>query len=169
MGSEGLLAAVELVPGPPPEAARPRIALAHGQDAAGWWIGLDAGGRCAVGVMTEAGPVSLPVGARLMQGEAVRVVARIPGRSGERLQVELWHGSERVTASAVLGATVVAAAGPVVWGGRAGAAHARLPFLGRVAELLLVGDARVPLEDAVEHPAIVACVTGSIDSSVDGG
>jgi hypothetical protein len=119
---------------------RARIALSHGDDASGWWIGINDQGRAVVGLGTVAGPVSLAAGSSLVAGEAVEIDVVLPGIPGERLEIRVraagW--AEAATSSVVLGARMLAPRGPFRRGARAErGGELVLPFDGTVSRLVL--------------------------------
>jgi hypothetical protein len=119
----------------------PQGALAHALDAAGWWIGIGDDGRATAGMGTTAGPVSLSAGDPLAAGEWAEIAVRIPGRAGDRLEVSVRtsSGAASPVRSVVVGARLVAAPGPLLWGCR-GLRDRRVPqhpFLGAVGPVLL--------------------------------
>ncbi|WP_159502419.1 N,N-dimethylformamidase beta subunit family domain-containing protein [Microbacterium sp. 18062] len=173
VGEDGLTVAFAMMPTRPGDAvAGAQVVVAQALDGAGWWIGLTSEGRAMVGVGTSAGPVSLSAGEPLAAGCWVEVVARIPGRAGGRLSIEVSQAgsfaSNRFvrrpappeTASAVIGARVVASPGSLVWGCRA-LRDGRTPehlFDGRIENPVIVADAEAPGDRAelARHPRLLA-------------
>ncbi|MFL2000332.1 hypothetical protein [Microbacterium sp. A1-JK] len=119
----------------------PQGALAHALDAAGWWIGVGDDGRATVGMGTTAGPVSVSAGDPLAAGEWAQIAVRIPGRVGDRLEIAVRasSGPDAPARSVVVGARLVAAPGPLVWGCRAlrDRRVPQHPFLGAIGPVLL--------------------------------
>ncbi|MFT4215055.1 MAG: hypothetical protein QM622_09810 [Microbacterium sp.] len=140
----------------------PRVAVAHAQHAAGWWIGVNARGRISVGVATREGPVALPAGDPLREGESAIVTAVVPGRPGERLEVSVDTGGATPTrADVVLGSPVLPARTPLTWGGRfLDRDSLELPFGGAVADVVIVGGTGTT---PVECAKMLARWEGSID------
>ncbi|GAA1688038.1 large subunit of N,N-dimethylformamidase [Microbacterium sediminicola] len=161
IGPAGLtVACAVMATRPGDETLGPQSIIGHAQDAAGWSVGLSATGRATIAVSTRSGPVSLSVGEPLEAGRWYDIVARIPGVPGERLEISLadagTFASNRFvraaraeqTASVVLGAPVMPARGPLLWGCRE------------------LRDDRIPLQcfdGKIENPVIVAdaAATGS--------
>ncbi|WP_147437785.1 N,N-dimethylformamidase beta subunit family domain-containing protein [Streptomyces radicis] len=173
LGKGGLLVALALMPTTPGDPAfGPQVALAHAADGTGWWVGLAPDGRACVGVCTTAGPVSLAVGEPLAAGRWVEVRATIPGRPGERLTIEVTPAGtvasnrfvgppgDTATAAAVIGARVVPARGPLLWGCRSLGAGGRpeMSFDGRLENPVIVADASATgsRRELAAHPAAVA-------------
>ena len=149
----GLLVSVRLEPDAP-VGSGPQTALAHALDAAGWWIGVGDDGRAMVGMGTTAGPVSLAVGAPLRPGEPVEVIARIPGRIGDRLEIEVRGTDSSARRGAVIGAALVPSPGPLLWGCRS-LRDRVLPeqtFRGTVGPVVLIGDAAASADPESEAP-----------------
>lgn len=162
-GEHGLTIAVALTPTHPGESRTPQAALAHAQDAAGWSVGLGADGRATLSVGTARGPVSLAAGTPLAAGRRVEVLARIPGRPGGRLEIAVSAADDAdpaATASVVLGAPMIGARAPLLWGCRELRDDARplLLFDGEVAAPVIVADAAAQgaRADLAAHPAVVA-------------
>ncbi|RKT35815.1 hypothetical protein DEU34_0320 [Microbacterium sp. AG1240] len=135
LGEAGLRVTVGIRPDRP-VGQGPQGALAHALDAAGWWIGVGDDGRATVGMGTTAGPVSLSAGDPLAAGEWAEIAVRIPGRPGDRLEVVVRpsSGAASPVRSVVVGARLVAAPGPLLWGCR-GLRDRRVPqhpFLGAI-------------------------------------
>ena len=146
---------------PAGDVGTPQGVFSHAQDAVGWWVGLGADGRAAVGVGTSSGPVGIAVGSPVPAASAVWLVARIPGRPGDRLSIEARvDEDDPVSAAVVLGAPVLAGPGPLLWGCRSlidetVPVH---PFAGTVEETYIVADAAAPADPAaLRHaPRLVA-------------
>lgn len=173
IGPAGLVVALALLPTTPGDPALgPQVAIAHAADGTGWWVGLGPDGRACAGVCTTSGPVSLPVGEPLAAGCWVEVRVVIPGRPGERLRIEVapegTFAANRfvrppaatATASVVVGAPVVPARGPLLWGCRSlrDGREPELGFDGRVENPVIVADATATgsRRELAAHPAVVA-------------
>ncbi|PZF82162.1 N,N-dimethylformamidase beta subunit family domain-containing protein [Jiangella anatolica] len=173
IGPDGLVVALALLPTTPGDPALgPQVAIAHAADGTGWWVGLDPSGRACVGVCTTSGPVSLSAGEPLAAGCWVEVRAVIPGRPGERLRIEVAQAgtfaanrfvrppAAPATASVVLGAPVVPAPGPLLWGCRSlrDGREPELSFDGRIENPVIVAAAAATgsRRELAAHPAVVA-------------
>jgi N,N-dimethylformamidase len=179
IGESGLVVALALMPTTPGNPALgPQAAIAHTADGAGWWVGLGADGRACVGLCTTSGPVSLAVGDPLAPGCWVEVRAVIPGRPGGKLRIEVTPAGtfasnrfvrppgDTASASVVLGAPVVPAPGPLLWGCRSLRADRRpeLSFDGRLENPVIVADtsAAGSRRELAAHPAAATASPCSI-------
>ncbi|SDZ42174.1 hypothetical protein [Herbiconiux ginsengi] len=136
----GCTVRVTITPAADGPAGRPRIALSHGEDASGWWIGVDEQGRAVVGLGTVAGPVSLAAGAPLAPGEAAAIAALLPGAPGERLEIRVRAAGwiEEAAASVVVGARMLPPRGRFRRGARSErGGELILPFHGTVSGLMV--------------------------------
>ncbi|MEU6642576.1 N,N-dimethylformamidase beta subunit family domain-containing protein [Saccharomonospora sp. NPDC046836] len=172
IGKDGLVVALAFMPTTPGDPAfGPQVAIAHAADGTGWWVGVGSDGRACAGVCTTSGPVSLAVGAPLAAGCWVEVRAVIPGRPGERLRIEVTPAGtfasnrfvrapcDTVAASVVVGAQVVPARGPLLWGCRSLRPDGpELSFDGRIENPVIVADAAATGSrgELAEHLAVVA-------------
>lgn len=151
LDERGLTVAVVIVPARTVPVGQ--VALAHGEDGTGWWLGLDAAGRPAVGAVTTGGPAAVSVSMAAVPGEPVRLIARIPGRVGELLQLRA-EATRRLRAEAVLGRAVVRVDGPLRWGARSLRDGAESPFSGRIADVALApGDLLDDADGSAAWPA----------------
>lgn len=162
----------------------PQVALAHAHDGAGWWVGVAADGRALVGMSTAAGPISLLAGRPLAPGQWVELVARIPGRPGERLSLEVRpagtfasnafvdDSAEPARASVVVGSPLIPSPGPLTWGCRTlrDLRHPEHAFDGRIENPVVVADATVEgsRQDLATHPAVVAAWDLAADIGPEG-
>lgn len=130
-----------------PAAGRSQVALAHGEDGSGWWIGVGADGRVRVGAVTAAGPLAVAAGDVCAIGEQVRVRASLPGRARAPLRIRVDGDRAEHTESVVVSEPIVPARGPLLWGGRAVGRDLRgSGFTGTIADVAIsVGDAAPPL------------------------
>lgn len=145
VGASGLYVAVLIRPADPvARPARTQVALAHAEHATGWSLGMDPHGRASLVAGTAAGPAVLRVGESLQPGRWYELIARIPGVTSDRLELTVRADGESDHSGSVrLGAPVVNADGPLLWGCRSldGDGRAQLAFAGRVADVLIVADA----------------------------
>jgi N,N-dimethylformamidase len=160
-----------------------QVALAHAADATGWSIGLNAHGRATVTIGTAGGPAAVTAGPPLENGRWYELVARIPGTPGGELSLSVrsagTFASNRFVgdvveaeASARIGAPVIPARGPLLWGCRQ--LHAgvtpELCFDGRVEDPVVVADAAAPGDrrTLAAHPAVIAAWDLAADIDGDG-
>lgn len=145
VGASGLyVAALIRSADPVGRPARTQVALAHAEHAAGWSLGVDPHGRASLVAGTASGPAVLRVGEPLHSGRWYELIARIPGVTSDRLELTVRpEGEPDASGSVRLGAPVVNADGPLLWGCRSLDADGRpeLAFAGRVADVLIVADA----------------------------
>lgn len=145
VGRSGLcISAYVQVSEPAGASGQPQVALAHAEHAAGWSLGVDPHGRASLVAGTASGPAVLRVGEPLHSGRWYELIARIPGVTSDRLELTVRpEGEPDASGSVRLGAPVVNADGPLLWGCRSLDADGRpeLAFAGRVADVLIVADA----------------------------
>lgn len=173
VGPMGLCVSAFIQAGEPAGAhGLPQVALAHAEHATGWSLGLDPEGRASLVVGTESGPAVLRLTPPLQGGTWYELVARIPGPLSEPRMTLAVRRRGRADGDAEgsvrIGAPVLNARGPLLWGCRSlfDDIHPEFAFSGRVADVLIVADSSAVISRQDVAPDARRAVRWQLDVAV---